>query len=163
MSRSFDSTSLTTVPSIAIVPPLISSSPASMRSRVDLPQPEGPTRTVNSPSAMSKPMPWITLTEPKLFSTSRKAREAMRPIPSKARLALHGAGRQAADHVALERVLDRRRRQRVDESGGHQQLPGRIVRREEVAEGDRERHAAVRGKKHGKRGGGDRLTPPSGG
>ncbi len=57
MSRSFDSISLTTWPSMAIVPPLISSSPASMRSKVDLPQPDGPTSTVNSPSAMSKPMP----------------------------------------------------------------------------------------------------------
>ena len=77
MSRSFDSMSLTTWPSIAIVPAEISSSPASMRSSVDLPQPEGPTSTVNSPSAMSKPMPWMILVEPKLFWTSRNETEAM--------------------------------------------------------------------------------------
>jgi hypothetical protein len=33
-----------------ISPPLISSSPATMRSSVDLPQPDGPTMTTNSPS-----------------------------------------------------------------------------------------------------------------
>jgi hypothetical protein len=38
---------------MAISPPVIVSSPAIMRSSVDLPQPEGPTMTTNSPSAMS--------------------------------------------------------------------------------------------------------------
>ena len=42
MSRSFGGTSLTTSPSIAISPPLISSSPAIIRSVVVLPQPDGP-------------------------------------------------------------------------------------------------------------------------
>ena len=64
MSRSFDSISLTILPSIAIVPPVISSRPASIRSNVDLPQPDGPTSTTNSPSWMSKPMPWMTLVAP---------------------------------------------------------------------------------------------------
>src|SRR6478672_3345128 len=146
MSRSLDSTSLTTRPSIAIVPPLISSSPASMRRRVDLPQPEGPTSTVNSPSAMSKPMPWMTLTEPKFFSTLRNWRDAMCPALS-GPLALHGTGREAAHHVALECVVDRRRRQRVDQARGHQQLPGGVVGGQEVAERDRQGDAAIIGKK----------------
>src|SRR6186713_1622019 len=136
MSRSFESMSLTTLPSIAIVPPLISSRPASMRSKVDLPQPDGPTSTVNSPSAMSKPMPWMTLVWPKLFATSRNETDAIAAFRFVARSALHGAGRQAADHVALEGVVDRCRRQRVDQAGGHQQLPRRIVGRQEVAERD---------------------------
>ena len=68
MSRSFDSTSFTSLPSMAIVPPVISSRPASIRSSVDLPQPDGPTSTMNSPSAMSKPMPWMTFVLPKDFS-----------------------------------------------------------------------------------------------
>ena len=45
----------------------ISSSPASMRSSVDLPQPDGPTSTMNSPSAMSREMPCRTLVVPKDF------------------------------------------------------------------------------------------------
>ena len=77
MSRSFDSMSLTTLPSIAIVPPLISSRPASIRSSVDLPQPEGPTSTMNSPSAMSKLMPWMTFVEPKALATSLNETDAM--------------------------------------------------------------------------------------
>src|SRR6266480_6138641 len=73
MSRSLDSTLL----SMAIVPAEISSSPASMRSSVDLPQPDGPTSTMNSPSLMSKPMPWMTLVLPKLFSMSLNDTDAM--------------------------------------------------------------------------------------
>ena len=57
MSRSFGGTSLTTSPSTAISPSVISSSPAIIRSVVDLPQPEGPTSTTNSLSAMSRSMP----------------------------------------------------------------------------------------------------------
>ena len=80
MSRSFDSTSLTTLPSIAIVPPVISSRPASIRSSVDLPQPEGPTSTTNSPSWMSKLMPWMTFVVPKDFSMFWNETDAMREL-----------------------------------------------------------------------------------
>ncbi len=48
-----------------------------MRSSVDLPQPDGPTSTVNSPSAMSNEMPWITFVVPKDFSTFLNDTEAM--------------------------------------------------------------------------------------
>ena len=60
MSRSLGSSSLTTRSPIATSPPVMRSSPATMRSRVDLPQPEGPTMTMNSPSAISMSMPWMT-------------------------------------------------------------------------------------------------------
>ena len=50
--RSAGSTSVTSSPPIKIAPPLVSSRPAIMRSSVDLPQPEGPTNTTNSPSAI---------------------------------------------------------------------------------------------------------------
>ncbi len=52
-------------------PQVMLSSPATMRSSVDLPQPEGPTITTNSPSLMSIEMPWITLTAPKDLNTLR--------------------------------------------------------------------------------------------
>src|SRR5438046_1819953 len=144
MSRSLDSRSFTTRSSMAMLPAVMSSNPASMRSSVDLPQPEGPTSTVNSPSAMSKPMPWMILVEPKLFSTLRKDTDAM-CFPRA--LALDRASREAADHVALERVVDRRRRQRVDQTRRHQQLPRRIVGREKAAEGHAQRRALVVGEK----------------
>ena len=57
---------------ISISPPVISSRPAIMRSSVDLPQPDGPTSTVNSPSAMSTSTPRITWVRPKYFSTLRR-------------------------------------------------------------------------------------------
>ncbi len=50
MSRAFGGMLLTTLSPMRISPLVISSSPASMRSSVDLPQPDGPTSTTNSPS-----------------------------------------------------------------------------------------------------------------
>jgi len=38
--------------------------PGIMRSKVDLPQPDGPTKTTNSPWAMSRSTPLITGTSP---------------------------------------------------------------------------------------------------
>jgi hypothetical protein len=48
-----------------------------MRNSVDLPQPDGPTSTTNSPSPMSTSTPWITSVAPKAFLTSRMATDAM--------------------------------------------------------------------------------------
>src|SRR6266511_6254356 len=54
MSRSRGRTEETSLPPIKIRPASRGSRPASMRSAVDLPDPDGPTRTSNSPSAMSR-------------------------------------------------------------------------------------------------------------
>src|SRR5438034_8421396 len=54
MSRSFGATSLTTRSPMRIVPVEASSSPASTRSAVVLPDPDGPTRIMNSPSPMRR-------------------------------------------------------------------------------------------------------------
>src|SRR6478735_2350131 len=137
MSRSFESTSFTVRPSIAIVPAVISSNPASIRSSVDLPQPDGPTSTMNSPSWMSNEMPWMTFVLPKAFSMFWNDTEAI--FTSR----LHRACGQARLHVPLEHVVDRRRRQRVDQSGRHQELPGRVVSGEELPERNGERHVLV--------------------
>src|SRR5439155_11735499 len=53
-SRSLGSTSLTTLPSIEMVPREISSNPAIMRKVVDFPQPDGPTSTTNSLSSTAR-------------------------------------------------------------------------------------------------------------
>src|SRR6266508_5376768 len=50
-SRSRGGTSFTRRPAIEISPSVTSSSPATIRSSVDLPQPDGPTKTRNSPGA----------------------------------------------------------------------------------------------------------------
>ena len=54
MLRSFGCTSLTTRPLISSSPDVTSSSPAIIRKSVDLPQPDGPTNTTNSPSWISR-------------------------------------------------------------------------------------------------------------
>src|ERR1700730_13680926 len=57
------------MPPIWISPELKSSSPAIIRSKVDLPQPEGPTNTVKDPSSTVRSMPWITSRDWKLLWT----------------------------------------------------------------------------------------------
>ena len=69
MLRSLAATRLTTRSPMEISPVLMSSSPAIMRSSVDLPQPDGPTSTTSSLSAISTSMPWITSVVPKDFRT----------------------------------------------------------------------------------------------
>ena len=53
MSRSLAGTRFITRPSMRSSPEVIASSPAIMRRVVDLPQPDGPSRTMNSPSSIS--------------------------------------------------------------------------------------------------------------
>jgi hypothetical protein len=64
MSRSFGCSRFTTRSPMAMVPPVISSSPAIMRSVVDLPQPDGPTSTTNSWSAMCRLKSFTATTPP---------------------------------------------------------------------------------------------------
>src|ERR1039457_3762942 len=54
MSRSLGVLLLTTLPPMRSSPSVMSSRPAIMLSVVDFPQPDGPTRMTNSPSAMSR-------------------------------------------------------------------------------------------------------------
>ena len=61
--------SVTSRPSIKIVPEVVSSSPAISLSSVDLPQPDGPTKTTNSPSAISRSMPGMMTVAPKALRT----------------------------------------------------------------------------------------------
>src|SRR6202035_1025728 len=52
-------------------PEVMFSSPASIRSKVDLPQPEGPTRTTKAPSSIGIDTPCKTSKPPNDFRTSR--------------------------------------------------------------------------------------------
>src|SRR6185437_1545716 len=75
-SRSFGGRLLTTRSPMRISPDVMFSSPAIIRSKVDLPHPEGPTSTTNSPSRIETSTPWMTLVEPNAFRTSRILTEA---------------------------------------------------------------------------------------
>src|SRR5262245_26223647 len=80
MSRSFGATSLTTRSPIFRAPSEISSRPAIMRRLVVLPHPEGPTRTMNSPSWMSRLRSFTALKSPKRFQTWSNVTVAMRAL-----------------------------------------------------------------------------------
>ncbi len=71
MSRSLGCTLLTTLSPIEIVPEVMFSSPASIRSKVDLPQPEGPTSTTKAPSSIGIDTPCSTSKPPNDLRTSR--------------------------------------------------------------------------------------------
>ncbi len=88
-------TSATSTPSIMISPPLASSSPAIRRSSVDLPQPDGPTKTTNSPLLMARLAPGMMTTSPKLFCTFLSA---IVPIQSRS---FHRSECEAADKLFL--------------------------------------------------------------
>src|SRR5215470_2944669 len=120
MSRSLGSSSLTTRSPIATWPPVMRSSPAIMRSRVDLPQPEGPTMTMNSPSAISASTPWITSVVPYRFKTLRREMLA---------IVLFFRIDQTFDEPALHADDDKRRRQHREQGGGHDDVPviGRVA------------------------------------
>jgi hypothetical protein len=64
MSRSAGPIVLTTLPSMATVPCVIVSSPATILSSVDLPQPDGPTSTQSAPSEMAIDTPFTAATLP---------------------------------------------------------------------------------------------------
>ena len=63
---------VTSVLSMEMRPAVVNSRPETMRSNVDLPQPDGPTKTTNSPEAMSRSISLITSTAPKFFRTLSK-------------------------------------------------------------------------------------------
>src|SRR5438445_9957098 len=71
MSRSFGWTLLTTRSPIEIVPEVMFSRPASRRSKVDLPQPEGTTRTTKAPSSIGIVTPCRASKLPNDLRTSR--------------------------------------------------------------------------------------------
>src|SRR5438067_1474944 len=116
MSRSFGGTSFTTSPPMAISPSVMSSRPAIMRSVVVLPQPEGPTSTTNSLSAMSRSMPRTAGTSSYSLNTFRKFTCAIV-------LTFGGAGGQAGDVVVHQKRVDDERRRGAQQRRRHDLPP----------------------------------------
>src|SRR5215204_5115755 len=121
MSRSFGGTSFTTRSPIAIAPSLIRSRPATIRSAVDFPHPDGPTRIRNSPSATWRVRSSTATTGPGYtFVTWSNATRAIA-------LALQTLGGDAAHEVPLgEQEQDDHRQHRHD-VGGRDEVPLRVV------------------------------------
>src|SRR5882724_12153368 len=129
MSRSFGGRSLTTRSPIVISPAVISSSPATIRSVVDLPHPEGPTSTTNSLSRMWRFTSLTACTSSYFLFRSFIITWAMNVSPwsvalprPAGRLAFHRAG-QAGDIVLDKERIDEGHRDRAEQRAGHELAP----------------------------------------
>src|SRR3984957_3819469 len=140
MSRSFGATELTSVPSMRISPSLTLSRPAIIASSVDLPQPEGPTRAMNSPVHASRSMPFSTSTTPKRLYSPETVSVAI------AVRSFDRALGEAANEILAAEEIDQQRRH-----GGDQHRAAGDV----VGAGGH----GIRGKSHKHRR--DRLLPPA--
>src|ERR1700689_1796215 len=153
MSRFPGGMSLARTLSISKSPSVRSSRPAIKRSKVDLPHPEGPTRTTNSPGAMSRLMSNRIRTTPKLFATDRNRtlpinRPPIEPFGLEAGLSwISGDWRsrsgaapgQAADQEPLHQQVDDDDRN-GDDRQHREQIPGvrqKRIRVEQRDEGQR--------------------------
>src|SRR5688500_18962305 len=100
MSRSFGGTSLMRAPSTRISPALIFSRPATMRSAVDFPHPDGPTRIRNSPSPTSSERSSTAITPASpLFGGNTF--DTCSNVTWATRSSLQALGRDAADEPPL--------------------------------------------------------------
>src|SRR3954468_15064780 len=108
--RSLGALSLTFSPPMSRSPPVMSSRPTIMRSSVDFPQPEGPTRIMNSPSAMSR-LTSLTAGKPSPYFLTmfRISMEAIGLVPFRGGWGLRAGGSaldrtvgQAGDDAPLE-------------------------------------------------------------
>src|ERR1700710_1642068 len=113
MSRRCGETPLTRSPPIRTSPPSTFSSPAIMRSVVDLPHPDGPTSTANEPSGTLRLRSSTTRRPPgNVFTSDLSSSSAISP--------LYRSGEEARDDVALEEAEQDHARQRHEDRGRHQ-------------------------------------------
>src|SRR5215831_18514701 len=132
-------TSFTGRLSMAIWPAVGLSSPATRRRSVDLPHPDGPTKTQNSRGRMSRSMFSRTEVRPKDLATPR-SEMAVSAVAFMA-LTLHRAGGEARDDAALEDEDDER--QGHDDRRRHDVSPGELVLAGAAHERDAHRHGAL--------------------
>src|SRR6202040_3565638 len=115
MSRSMGGSSFTTLLPITTSPEVIDSSPATMRNVVVLPQPEGPTSTMNSLSRISRFTSFTACTSSYILF---RLRIRTRAIAS----SLHGTG-ETGDVILDEERGDPGHRDRAEQRARHQRPP----------------------------------------
>src|ERR1700754_3624781 len=117
MSRSRGGSSLTTLSPMLSVPEVMSSSPATIRSAVVFPHPDGPTSTVNSPSSTSRSRPSTARVPPGYtLPTFENVTDA---------IGLSSASdpaRQPADELSLCDQIEGDRRHQGDHDGGEHEV-----------------------------------------
>src|SRR5436189_3752526 len=170
MSRSFGGRSLTIRSPIVISPAVISSSPATIRSVVDLPHPDGPTSTMNSLSRMWRFTSLTACTSSYFLFRSFIITWAMNGSPCSecpmvhhsrpgCSSAFHRAG-EAGDIVLDEERVDERDRNRAQQRPGHQRAPEEDVAPDQLGD-DADRHRLLlRGREEDQRV--DELVPGQG-
>src|SRR5689334_13802575 len=137
MSRSIGDSSLTTVSPIRIWPEVIDSSPATMRSVVVLPQPDGPTSTTNSSSRTSRFTSLTTCTSSNFLFRRRIKTCAIAST-------FDGAG-DPGDVMLDEEGVDERHRDRPQERPCHQRSPEEDVAADQLGS-DAHRHGLLLGR-----------------
>src|SRR6266498_98782 len=150
MSRSFGGRSLTIRSPIVISPAVISSSPATIRSVVDLPHPEGPTSTTNSLSRMWRFTSLTACTSSYFLfrsfiitwamhvSPCSECRDGTPGRPQRAS-AFHGPG-EAGDIVLDEEGVNESDRDRAQQRPRHERAPEEDVAPDELGDdADRDR------------------------
>src|SRR3954452_11991097 len=133
--RSRGARSLTFLPPMTMSPEVMSSRPTIMRSRVDFPQPDGPTRIMNSPSCTSMLTSFTAANPSPYFLTMFFI--SMVVIAS----TLHRTGREPGDDLPLEQQDDDDDRDGDHHRGGGQLSVRRVerVRPDEVGQLRRDR------------------------
>src|SRR5918994_2832309 len=143
--RSAGGSSFTRFLSILISPPLTVSRPAMMRSNVDLPQPDGPTKTTNSPSSTDRLMSRRISVAPKDLATPWRETSAI-AVNSWKKLSLHGTGSEAAHEITGEEKVKDENRGDCQRQGGEHRIPVRHVLADELLHTERDRLLAVAGR-----------------
>src|SRR3954470_11732018 len=156
MSRSFGARSLTTSPPIFRSPSEMSSSPAIIRSAVDFPHPDGPTRIISSPSRISRFM-CLTASKPSGYrlTTSSNSISAMWGWLLSA---LDRARGQAGDDALLEEQHEEDQRDRDDDRCRRDRSEGQLELRRAGEERDR-RGDRARARRRRQRDGEQELVP----
>src|SRR3954470_17248087 len=156
MSRSFGARSLTTSPPILRSPSEMSSRPAIIRSAVDFPQPDGPTRIISSPSRICRFM-CLTASKPSGYrlTTSSNSISAMWGWLLSA---LDRARGQAGDDALLEEQHEEDQRNRDDDRCRRDRPEGQLELRRAGEERDRRRNGA-RARRRRQRDGEQELVP----
>src|ERR1044071_2590855 len=129
MLRSMGGRSFTTSVPIRISPEVISSRPATMRSVVVLPHPEGPTSTMNSLSRISRLTSFTAWKPLSYFLFSARMETVATDQPCS--LTFNRAG-EAGDVVLDEERIDDRDRDGAEQRAGHQLSPDEDVGADEL-------------------------------
>src|SRR3954447_20502652 len=125
MSRSLGGVCVMSRSPMKILPLLTSSSPASIRRVVDLPHPEGPTRTMNSPSSISNEIPGTAgLSAPGYHRCAlSNVTVAMVRFPSPSEWSALDPAGEALDEPLLGEDVEREDGHHRDEHDGEDEVP----------------------------------------